>query len=408
MRRWSRSRASTRRRWPRQRPMANYGGCGIRPSRRRTRWPTTSRRRSTCARGWTRCRSSCATTRSGDIVGCTRYFNVDAANRRLEIGHTWYAKRVQRTALNTECKLLLLGHAFEKLRCIAVEFRTHWFNHASRAAIARLGAKQDGVLRNHQADAGRREARHRRVQHHRRRVAGGEAAPAIPAGAADAGDAHRLLPPPQGAQAAGVHARAADAAGGAGQARRLAVDRRLLHAVARLLRQGRAALRPLRPGVRDVLQERQRDLRHPRRDSRGVAEEGIPALPVGRGQEAGRSAGRLGQADGDAEEAARGAARPAPGRLEVDRHRRHQSRSAPTATTRRAFASGRTAAARAARSRSGTSGRSAIWTATSSSTRATSRWRCAGCGASRARACRRNSTWTARSTAPRAMPAGST
>jgi N-acetyltransferase len=87
---------------------------------------------------------------SGEIVGCTRYFNVDAANRRLEIGHTWYSKRAQRTAINTECKLLLLTHAFEKLRCIAVEFRTHWFNHASRAAIARLGAKQDGVLRNHQ------------------------------------------------------------------------------------------------------------------------------------------------------------------------------------------------------------------------------------------------------------------
>jgi RimJ/RimL family protein N-acetyltransferase len=87
---------------------------------------------------------------TGEIVGCTRYFNVDVANRRLEIGHTWYAKRVQRTGLNTECKLLLLGHAFEELRCIAVEFRTHWFNHASRTAIARLGAKQDGVLRNHQ------------------------------------------------------------------------------------------------------------------------------------------------------------------------------------------------------------------------------------------------------------------
>jgi N-acetyltransferase len=87
---------------------------------------------------------------SGDIVGCTRYFNVDAKNRRLEIGHTWYAKRVQRTSLNTECKLLLLGHAFETLGCIAVEFRTHWFNHASRNAIARLGAKQDAVLRNHQ------------------------------------------------------------------------------------------------------------------------------------------------------------------------------------------------------------------------------------------------------------------
>jgi len=91
--------------------------------------------------------------RSGDIVGCTRYFNVDAVNRRLEIGHTWYSKRVQRTPLNTECKLMLLGHAFEKLGCIAVEFRTHWFNHASRAAIARLGAKQDGVLRNHAVTA---------------------------------------------------------------------------------------------------------------------------------------------------------------------------------------------------------------------------------------------------------------
>ncbi|HEV2038504.1 MAG TPA: GNAT family protein [Casimicrobiaceae bacterium] len=96
---------------------------------------------------------------SGDIVGCTRYFNVDAANRRLEIGHTWYSKRVQRGPINTECKLLLLTHAFEKLQCIAVEFRTHWFNHASRTAIARLGAKQDGVLRNHQlsADGSRRD-----------------------------------------------------------------------------------------------------------------------------------------------------------------------------------------------------------------------------------------------------------
>jgi RimJ/RimL family protein N-acetyltransferase len=95
----------------------------------------------------------------GSVVGSTRYFNVDAANRRLEIGHTWYAKRAQRTAINTECKLLLLTHAFEALHCIAVEFRTHWLNQASRAAIARLGAKQDGVLRNHQllADGSRRD-----------------------------------------------------------------------------------------------------------------------------------------------------------------------------------------------------------------------------------------------------------
>jgi len=89
-------------------------------------------------------------TATGDVVGCTRFFNVDTKNRRVEIGHTWLAKRVQRTPVNTECKLMLLAHAFDVLRCIAVEFRTHWFNHASRAAIARLGARQDGVLRNHQ------------------------------------------------------------------------------------------------------------------------------------------------------------------------------------------------------------------------------------------------------------------
>ena len=86
----------------------------------------------------------------GKVVGATRLFNVDEANRRLEIGHTWYSKSAQRSGINTECKLLLLTHAFETLRCIAVEFRTHWMNHQSRAAIARLGAKQDGVLRNHQ------------------------------------------------------------------------------------------------------------------------------------------------------------------------------------------------------------------------------------------------------------------
>lgn len=86
----------------------------------------------------------------GSVVGSTRYFNVDPNNRRLEIGHTWHAKRAQRTGINTEAKLLLLGHAFEALQCIAVEFRTHWMNQPSRAAIARLGAKQDGVLRQHQ------------------------------------------------------------------------------------------------------------------------------------------------------------------------------------------------------------------------------------------------------------------
>lgn len=87
------------------------------------------------------------------IVGSTRFFNADAKNRRLEIGHTWYSRNMQRSGLNTEAKLLLLQHAFEKLQCIAVEFRTHWFNFDSRAAILRLGARQDGVLRNHQVSA---------------------------------------------------------------------------------------------------------------------------------------------------------------------------------------------------------------------------------------------------------------
>ncbi|HVL56456.1 MAG TPA: GNAT family N-acetyltransferase [Burkholderiaceae bacterium] len=88
--------------------------------------------------------------RDSRIVGSTRYMNVEEAQRRLEIGTTWYSASVQKTGLNTECKRLLLAHAFDALGCIAVEFRTHWFNHASREAIARLGAKQDGVLRNHQ------------------------------------------------------------------------------------------------------------------------------------------------------------------------------------------------------------------------------------------------------------------
>jgi N-acetyltransferase len=87
---------------------------------------------------------------SAKIVGMTTYMNIDAHNRRVEIGSTWYARSAQRTPLNTECKLMLLTHAFETLDCIAVEFRTGFFNHASRRAIERLGAKQDGILRNHQ------------------------------------------------------------------------------------------------------------------------------------------------------------------------------------------------------------------------------------------------------------------
>ncbi|CAN5170917.1 GNAT family protein [soil metagenome] len=92
------------------------------------------------------------TTRNaeGRVVGMTTYMNVDATHKRVEIGSTWTAASEQRGPFNTECKLLLLGHAFEQLGCIAVEFRTHFFNQQSRRAIERLGARLDGILRNHQ------------------------------------------------------------------------------------------------------------------------------------------------------------------------------------------------------------------------------------------------------------------
>jgi N-acetyltransferase len=90
---------------------------------------------------------------AGAIVGTTRFYDIDVAVPRMSIGYTWYAQRAQRTGLNTEAKLLLLGHAFETLGCAAVAFETSWFNHASRAAISRLGAKQDGVLRGHRRHA---------------------------------------------------------------------------------------------------------------------------------------------------------------------------------------------------------------------------------------------------------------
>lgn len=87
---------------------------------------------------------------TGAICGMTTYMNIDAVHHRVEIGSTWTAASAQRSGINTECKLMLLTRAFETLDCIAVEFRTHWMNQQSRAAIARLGAKQDGILRNHQ------------------------------------------------------------------------------------------------------------------------------------------------------------------------------------------------------------------------------------------------------------------
>ncbi|TAL62281.1 MAG: N-acetyltransferase [Legionella sp.] len=86
---------------------------------------------------------------TGKAIGTTNFMNIDSTNRRIEIGGTWYRKSSQRTAINTECKQLLLTHAFEIMDCIAVEFRTHAFNQPSRSGIERLGAKLDGILRNH-------------------------------------------------------------------------------------------------------------------------------------------------------------------------------------------------------------------------------------------------------------------
>lgn len=95
----------------------------------------------------------------GTFVGSSSYMNVDAPNRRLEIGNTWYVASARRSGVNSETKLLMLGHAFDQLNCVAVEFRTHFFNSDSRSAIERLGAKLDGILRSHQvlADGSRRD-----------------------------------------------------------------------------------------------------------------------------------------------------------------------------------------------------------------------------------------------------------
>ncbi len=202
---------------------------------------------------------------AAEIVGCTRYFNVDAANRRLEIGHTWYARRVQRTAINTECKLLLLIHAFEQLRCIAVEFRTHWFNRASREAIARLGAKQDGVLRNHQiaADGSYRdtvvfsiiESEWPAVKRHLGFLLERQVAAVLI-------DFFLHL---KAAQPTGLDPRISHAARRARAQRHCQQHRRVLLPGAHLPDQGRGALRSVQPGLRCLLSWCRRCVRRPRR-----------------------------------------------------------------------------------------------------------------------------------------------
>ena len=86
---------------------------------------------------------------TGEVAGCTRYHDILANVDRVEIGWTWYAKRWQKSHVNTACKLLLLGHAFEALGCKVVGLRTDNFNFASQRAIEALGAKKDGVIRHH-------------------------------------------------------------------------------------------------------------------------------------------------------------------------------------------------------------------------------------------------------------------
>ncbi|MFM0741993.1 GNAT family protein [Paraburkholderia xenovorans] len=85
---------------------------------------------------------------TGTIVGSTRFWKIDRTNRKLEIGHTWLAKSAQRSAINTEAKYLLLSHAFETMRCVRVQFTTDELNERSRAAILRIGAKQEGIVRH--------------------------------------------------------------------------------------------------------------------------------------------------------------------------------------------------------------------------------------------------------------------
>ena len=167
--------------WSRPSKTASCGACGTPAFPNRTRCARKSSGAWRLQRQGSMLPFAVIEKSTGMAVGMTTFMNIDAANRHVEIGSTWYRKRVQRSGLNTECKLLLLTHAFERVECIAVEFRTHSFNRQSRAAIERLGAKLDGVLRQHQIAPQRHAARHLRLQHSRPRVADGEGASHAPA-----------------------------------------------------------------------------------------------------------------------------------------------------------------------------------------------------------------------------------
>ena len=164
----SRSRASTTTGSSAPRATASCGSSGSPPCPSPRRPTRTSPPRSPARRPATCCRGRCATCRTGLIAGSTRYHDIVAAADRVEIGYTWYARRWQRSHVNTACKLLLLGHAFDTLGCKVVGLRTDNFNFASQKAIEALGAKKDGVIRHHAPRRDGTRARHRDVQHPRR------------------------------------------------------------------------------------------------------------------------------------------------------------------------------------------------------------------------------------------------
>jgi RimJ/RimL family protein N-acetyltransferase len=146
---WSRCRRRTRTDCALPQPMVNCGRSGS-PRCRNPKTPArTSKPPADAGRRQHRLRLPCIDEPSGRVVGSTSYHDILPAVRRVEIGYTWYARSVQRSHINTTCKLLMMGHAFDALDCAVVGWRTDNFNFASQRAIERLGAKKDGVIRGH-------------------------------------------------------------------------------------------------------------------------------------------------------------------------------------------------------------------------------------------------------------------
>jgi RimJ/RimL family protein N-acetyltransferase len=345
---------------------------------------------------------------TGAVIGTTSYHDIVPAIDRVEIGYTWYAKSRQRSHVNTTCKLLLLTHAFETLGCGVVGLRTDNFNHASQAAIERLGAKKDGVIRHHACAA-----------------TAPCATPSCTASCAANGRKSRrscatswnstgpgemlidFFFTLQGRQDPGHDQGIPDPARSAGKERHRRLAGRLLLPVAPDAGEGRSPLRQVRPRLRPVLQGHQRRVstprqRHPARLADQAHEARADARAEGR---AGKI--RLRQADGPPQRAAEGAEGTPRRRQQVDRHRRHlavrqrrhQSRRRPHRRQGRQPHGGQGM---------GSSAPTRTTTASASWARATSRSRCAACASSRARARKKNWRWTPRSAPPPATPAIST